>query len=133
MLKYLNKYRSFIFGLLIISYVFSVFQKPIIEGAHFMCHVPSMVLYGEEMHSFNAHANESHNHQNLENLGISKTEDKNQPQSQNNQEVKKKIEIVNQRTTTIDLEKLKSKKSFQIIFSFQTASSKVLGPPPQVG
>ena len=133
MLKYLSTYRSFIFGLLIVSYVFSVFQKPIIEVVHFMCHVPSIVFYGDKLHSFNAHANESHNHENLERIEFDKTENENQPQPQNNQEIKKKIEIVNQKTSIIDLENLDSKKSFQVIFSFQTASTKILSPPPQLG
>ena len=133
MLKYLNTYRSFIFGLLVVSYVFSVFQKPIIEVAHFMCHVPSMVLNGEKIHSYSAHENQSHQHGNLEKIEFSKTENEDQPHPQNNQELKKKIEIIHKKTATTDLEKLISNKNFQVIFSFQTASIKILSPPPQFG
>ena len=131
MLKYLNTYRSFLFGLLIFSYVFSVFQKPIFEALHLICHVPAIIFSDGKIHSFSTHNDEKHSHENL--TAFHNTSDKNKdlPHSQNNQEIKKKIEISEVKFFTSDVAILLTKKRFQVISFYQSVFIKRPSPPPQ--
>lgn len=131
MLKYLNTYRSFLFGILTLCYVFSVFQKPITEFAHLMIHAPGILFSEEKIHSFYAHKDDSHGHENLELLEISSSDEGEQPQSQNELEIKKKIEISDNGFKMVSQYYLKSKRSFIFILPHYFVFYKIHTPPPQ--
>lgn len=131
MLKLLNTYRSLLFGLLIFSYVFSVFQKPIFETVHFIGHVPSLIFSQGKIHSFVSHAKELHSHENLAAFYTSIDENEEPPTPQNEQETKKKIEIVDQLSSICIWKILSAKKQFQINLPIQFVFKKIPIPPPQ--
>lgn len=130
MIEYLNTYRSFLFGLLIFSYVFSVFQKPIIETLHFMCHVPGIIFSQEKVHTYNSHTHEAHTHENLTVLYDSDDEKEELPQSQNEQETKRKIEFLIENFSSLEWRILISKNLFRINIPAQFVLIKIPTPPP---
>ena len=132
MLNFLNTYRSFLFGLLIFSYVFSVFHKPLFEVLHFMCHVPSILLSQSKIHSFNSHSKELHAHENLSIFYTATNENGDCPQTNNKQEVKKKVELNDKYLSIFSSGILHAKHQFQINLPFQFIFIKIPDPPPQL-
>lgn len=131
MLKFLNTYRSFLFGLLIFSYVFSVFQKPIFETLHLICHIPGIIFSQEKIHSYDSHTQATHTHQNLTAFYDSADEKGEMPQPQSEQETKKKIEILDIKSSSLVWNICFSKKQFQINLPLQFVFIKIPNPPPK--
>ncbi|MFK8009073.1 MAG: hypothetical protein AB8H03_22120 [Saprospiraceae bacterium] len=131
MLKLLNTYRSFLFGLLIFSYVFSVFQKPVFETLHLICHIPEIIFSQEQIHSYDSHSEVTHTHNNLTAFYDSIDGQGETPQPQSEQETKKKIESFNGKSSNVDWSVLFSKKQFQINLPIQFVFIKIPNPPPK--
>lgn len=131
MLKFLNTYRSFLFGLLIFSYVFSVFQKPIFETFHLICHIPGIIFSQEKIHSYDSHSKTTHTHSNLTVFYDSTDEKGEIPQPQSEQETKKKIEFVDKKSSILDWSILIPKNQFQVNQPFQFVFIKIPNPPPK--
>ena len=131
MLYFLNTYRSFLFGLLIISYVFSVFQKPLFETLHFICHVPGIIFSQEKIHTYNSHNKEDHFHKNLTAFYDSVDEKGELPQPQNEQKTKKKIEFLHKKSSNIDWSIFFFKKLYQINLPAPFVFIKIPDPPPK--
>ncbi len=131
MLNFLNTYRSFLFGLLIFSYVFSVLQKPIFETLHLACHLPDIIFSKEKIHSYDSHNYETHVHKNLTAFYDSSDEKEELPQSQNKQESKKKIEIIDEKYSSPYYSNFLAKKQFLINLPIQFVFIKIPSPPPQ--
>lgn len=132
MLKYLNTFRSFLFGLLIFSYVFSVFNKPAFEILHFMCHIPSLIFSGEEIHSLDSHTTSLHSHEDLSIFYSASDDSENSPQSKTKQEVKKKIEIRENYSFNIFDGIQLAQNLFEVDLSFQIIFIKIPDPPPRI-
>ena len=131
MLNFLNRYRPFLFGLLIFSYVFSVFQKPIFEALHLICHIPGIIFSQEKIHSYDSHSQETHAHENLTTFYDSADEKGELPQPQNEQETKKKIEFLVEKYSNLGWRIIFSKKLFQINLPVQVVFIKIPNPPPK--
>jgi hypothetical protein len=131
MLNFLNTYRSFLFGLLIFSYVFSVFQKPMFETLHLACHLPDIIFSQEKIHSYDSHSQSTHAHENLTAFYDSSDEDGESPQPQTNQEPKKKIQIIDEKYSSLDLIILPAKQQFLINSPVQFVFIKIPNPPPE--
>lgn len=132
MLNLLNTYRSFLFGLLIFSYVFSVFQKPIFEALHLISHAPAIIFSQEKIHSIDSHSTVNHTHENLTAFYDSTDEREDVPQPQSEQETKKKTECFDKNSSFLDSNILFSKKQFQINLPVQFVFIKIPNPPPKV-
>lgn len=131
MLDFLNTYRSFLFGLLIFSYVFSVFQKPIFETLHLACHLPDIIFSQEKVHSYDSHSQSTHTHENLTVFYDSSDEKGESPQPQTNQEPKKKIQIIDKKYSSLDVTIFSSKKLSLINSPVQFVFIKIPNPPPE--
>ncbi|MFK7776443.1 MAG: hypothetical protein AB8F94_30250 [Saprospiraceae bacterium] len=131
MLNSLNTYRSFLFGLLIISYVFSVFQKPIFETLHFACHLPDIIFSQGKIHSYDSHSQEIHAHENLTAFYDASDEKGETPPAQTIQEPKKKIQIIDKKYSSLDVVIFLAKKQFQLTSPLQFVFIKIPNPPPQ--
>lgn len=131
MINLLNTYRSFFFGLLIFSYVFSVFQKPIFETLHLLCHTPDIIFSNGKVHSFSDHEATLHSHENLAAIYNSTDEKGESPQPQSEQEIKKKVEMNEVYSSNSEWKTLAAKKQFQIHLPFQSIFQKIPNPPPR--
>lgn len=131
MFDHLNTYRKFLLGLLIMSYSFNVFHKPVFEVLHLVYHIPGIVLSSVKVHSFESHDNEVHRHGTLAKLEMQTSDQDKSSPIKNIQEVKKKIEIV-EKTTASTLEDTSVIfNNFQVILPFKSALKKINSPPPQ--
>lgn len=132
MLKFLNTYQSSLFGLLIFSYVFSIFQKPIFETLHLACHLPGIIFSQEKVHSYDSHSQATHAHENLTAFYDSSDKKGESPQSQTIQEPKKKIQIIDENYSSLDFTILFPKKEFLLNSPIQFVFIKIPNPPPKV-
>jgi len=131
MFKHLNTYRQFVLALVIVSYCFTVFQKPVFEVLHLLYHAPGIVLSGVKVHSFESHDNKIHQHGTLAKLDI-QSDEQDQPSPVNNiQEIKKKVEIADKFTEPALENSSPTFNNFRVILPFKSALKEVLSPPPQ--
>lgn len=93
MLKTLNIYRSFLYGFLLASYLFSVFQIPIFELAHLLSHTHQISPTHVKLHSYSTHHDHGHSHNVLQLLDDSNTESEEHSTNTNDLDLKKKAKI----------------------------------------
>ena len=132
MLQSFNPYRPITIFVLIISYVWIVFQYPIQEALHMMVHISD---FQQEQFTFHSHDNNDpgHFHRNLILLDEIADANGGEENPQAELEIKKKIEIV-------DLLQALKKAPYQYnppaehyLFSFSSPFINVNSPPPWQG
>lgn len=131
MFNLLNKYRHFLLGFLVASYLFSVFQKPLLEVVHFVSHIPQIIFSEDKFHSYHSHDQQVHQHQMLSTIKNQSENNDTKSLPQNEQNNKKKIEFVESyfhvSQNTISF----SKSEFQFILPLNSIFITVVVPPPQ--
>jgi len=133
MLTNLHTYRSFLLGLLMFSYAFSIFQKPLLEITHFISHFQEFALAQEKIHTYHTHDGSNHKHDNLSLLEDSlNNEDQPQP-SKKKVDLKKKVELVDTSLLFQPIDNPPRIANFLIILPTQIFFIKNPSPPPRLG
>jgi len=131
MFNHLNKYRRILLGFLVASYLFSVFQKPLLEAVHLISHLPQIIFSNNKIHSYHAHNQQVHQHQMLSTIANQSNTSDEQPQPINDQNNKKKIEFVEDNFNLPQINTSYFKSEFQFILPFNSIFHSILVPPPQ--
>ena len=129
MLQRFDPYRPITIFVLIISYVWIVFQYPIQEALHMMVHVQDIQ---QEQFIFHSHDdnNPGHFHRNLILLKEIADANKSEESPQADIEIKKKIEIVDLLQALDKANSTYTPPAEYYLFSFSSPFINVNSPPP---
>jgi len=131
MFNHLNKYHRILLGFLVASYLFSVFQRPLLEAVHLIGHLPQIIFSENKIHSYHYHDQQVHQHQMLSTIKNQSDDNDENPLPQNEQNNKKKIEFVKSNLLLPQIPISFSKSEFQFILPFNSTFFNIIVPPPQ--
>ena len=131
MFNHLNKYRHILLGFLVLNYLFSVFQKPLLEAVHLVGHLPQVIFSDKKIHSYHAHNQQVHQHQLLSTIENQSNTSDEQPQPLSEQNNKKKIEFVQTNLFHSPITTSFFKSEFQYTLPFDCIVFNIIVPPPQ--
>ena len=131
MFNHLNKYRRFLLGFLVASYLFSVFQKPLLEAVHLIGHLPQIIFSKNKIHSYHSHDHQVHQHQMLSTIANQSNTSDEQPVPISEQNNKKKIEFVECNANLPQINTSFFKSEFQYTFPSNYLFLNIIVPPPQ--
>ncbi len=132
MLQNFNPYRPITIFVLILSYVWIVFQYPIQEALHMMVHIPDLQ---QEQFTFHSHDNSDlgHFHRNLVLLDEISDANSAEESPQADLQIKKKIEIVDLLQALKKANPQYTPPAEHYLFSFSSPFISVNSPPPWLG
>ena len=130
MLQRFNPYRPITIFVLVLSYVWIVFQYPIQEALHMIVHMPDMQ---QETFIFHSHDNDDtgHFHRNLQLLEEVADSNNAEDSPQTDLEIKKKIEIVDFAQALKQDSPLATPTVAFYLFPFSSPFLNVNSPPPR--
>jgi len=131
MFNQLNKYRRFLLGFLVASYLFSVFQTPLLEAVHMIGHLPQIIFSNQNVHSYHSHDQEVHQHQMLSSIENESNDSDESPLPLNEQNNKKKIEFVQSKFYDAIIISSFFKCEFRYFLPFNSTFFDIIVPPPQ--
>ncbi len=132
MLIRLQPYRHWVFGLLLLTYMSSSIGKNTVEVLHLISHIPDILFAKEVIHSFEAHSQDTHQHNALEKINDITDNNEEAPCSPNTNDLKKKVEISEIRNFYL-VKKLSLKPTYPAYtFSRLENFKQVPKPPPRL-
>jgi len=131
MFNQINKYRRVLLGFLVASYLFSVFQTPLLEAVHMVGHLPQIIFSNQKIHAYHSHDQEVHQHQMLSSIENESDENNESPLPPTEQNNKKKIEFVQSKLYDAPIIFSFFKSEFRYFLPFNSTFIDIIVPPPQ--
>lgn len=131
MFDHLNKYRRLLLGLLVASYLFSVFQTPLLEAVHLAGHLPQIIFSNHKTHSYHSHDQQVHQHQMLSTIENESDDNDESPIPPSEQNNKKKIEFAQSTLYDAPVNSSFFKSGFRYFLPYNSTFIDIIVPPPQ--